>query len=558
MRYPVRSSLWIPLLVLTLLIIGFALWEQDRMSIKLQALARIQATELAAQLQEQIQQARSAEQILRETLDDQLFAAAWLAATRATRERDWSPLLQQGGVAHLAWFGTDGRLLGSTAPARLSGHLKAAIPATMFAGPLRERRLGIIDSEPASVYAVAVYSKGVGVVVAAIRAEEFKALRHGMGIGRAIRRAGERADVRYALLLDRDQILAASEHLPAWIQAEGDPRPSHQAEAVVAIPASQGGGFDCLVPLDGTGPPWLRVGLLSGPIADLERRGIIGLWLRTLSLLALALTLLAWLMSRLRVRELDRERIRVTEEVTRLAARKARDERIVALGHLASGMAHELRNPLNTVAMTAQRLELEYQPTEDLDGWTTLLGAMRGETRRMQRSIEQFLQVARPAKTQRQPHDMVKLLQEMITLQESQFKELGIELRTELDPVGLVDLDADQIRQALGNLLDNARRALELVSPGKRRLIVRLSGTSDQIELVVEDSGPGVPHELRFQVFDLYFTTRSDGTGMGLALAQRSAADHGGSLVCESSPLGGALFRFSMERHDHAASSVAG
>ncbi|HEB83682.1 MAG TPA: PAS domain-containing sensor histidine kinase, partial [Bacteroidetes bacterium] len=220
-------------------------------------------------------------------------------------------------------------------------------------------------------------------------------------------------------------------------------------------------------------------------------------------------------------------------------------QRLAAMGSLASGVAREIRNPLNTVTMAAQRLDREFTPVEDAEEYHRLLHSMRGESSRIERIIEEFLRFARPPELVLTLGSLEVALGELAETFRPSCEARGVRFEVDLQPVPEFPFDSDQVKQAALNLLRNALDAAP-DEGGIVRLVTRATENGAVIE--VEDNGPGIPEEERGRIFDLYFTTKPDGTGVGLAMVHRIAVEHGGRVEVDDSPLAGAAFRIMLTR----------
>ena len=207
-----------------------------------------------------------------------------------------------------------------------------------------------------------------------------------------------------------------------------------------------------------------------------------------------------------------------------------RRDRITAMGHLASGVAHEIRNPLNAISMIAQRLRAEFIPSKDKSEFTHLTTTLVNETGRINDIIGQFLQFARPVPLQKRPVDLAALVSEVATLLEPQAREKGVTLESHCSPVPELSADPDKLKSALLNLGQNSLEACD--SGGRIDLICGQAQKSIQIE--IRDNGRGIPEEIRERIFNLYFTTREGGTGVGLSIVQQIVSQHDGTIEVDS------------------------
>lgn len=231
----------------------------------------------------------------------------------------------------------------------------------------------------------------------------------------------------------------------------------------------------------------------------------------------------------------------------RLSEQRSEVERLAYVGTLAAGLAHEIRNPLNALAMQLELLE------EDVsDGAPELVTPRLQHIRKgltgVERTVHDFLTYATPGK--QQPR-MIDLAAEI-----GPFCQDAIQGSTEQRPVRMECLvapglmawcDPHALRQVLGNLISNAIRAQQKCA-GEGRIRIEASRVGQWIEILVDDAGGGVPREQQQRVFDCFYTTQSEGTGLGLPIARRLADMNGGQLQLDAnpSPLGGARFRLTL------------
>jgi signal transduction histidine kinase len=222
----------------------------------------------------------------------------------------------------------------------------------------------------------------------------------------------------------------------------------------------------------------------------------------------------------------------LSERHARAEAALRRRDRLAAMGELASGVAHEIRNPLNAIAMSLKRLRTEF-PAGDGDSGSDaeeLLDILDGQTRRIDATVQQFLDYARPRPLSRQPVELGRLLVDVGESTRALAESRGVSLEIEAPAATTVSLDADQVRQVLENLLRNAIEAT--AEGGGVTLAARRSG--DGVVIEVRDEGAGIAPEQLPRIFDLYFTTKPEGTGVGLAVSHQVVTAHGGTLEAES------------------------
>jgi len=214
-----------------------------------------------------------------------------------------------------------------------------------------------------------------------------------------------------------------------------------------------------------------------------------------------------------------------------------RRDRLAAMGELAASVAHEVRNPLNAIAMSVKRVRREFlgapaESEEERAELSELLGVMEAETQRINRTVQQFLDFARAPRLDAQPTDLAALVSALVESRRSLAKTRGVLLDTDVTEAGQAIADPDQLRQAVDNVLRNAVEA----TPSGGRVSVRATSTGGEHSIQVSDTGQGIEPEKLARIFDLYFTTKPDGTGVGLAVTQQIVSAHGGTVEVESRP----------------------
>jgi signal transduction histidine kinase len=241
-------------------------------------------------------------------------------------------------------------------------------------------------------------------------------------------------------------------------------------------------------------------------------------------------------------------RVLVSRDITDRVAQDERhihQERLAVIGEVASIMAHELNNPLAAISMFAQMMEDELPADSRL---REPVAVIRRNTESAKRAIREVLDYATAATPEVTSVDVHDVLGDVSRFLRPMRERAGVELAIERGPeTALVSGDEVQIRQIFVNLCMNAIQAMEGMG-GKVGIAIRESG--DHVEIDVADTGPGIPPEIRDQVFRPFFTTkpRGEGTGLGLPTARRIAEIHGGSLdLLESGPAG-TTFRVRLRR----------
>lgn len=223
--------------------------------------------------------------------------------------------------------------------------------------------------------------------------------------------------------------------------------------------------------------------------------------------------------------------LRDITELRQLREEVARSQRLAALGNLAAGLAHEIRNPLSSIKgfATYFRERLKDTPEDSRSA-----DIMVGEVDRLNRVITQLLELSRPAQPEAQRLEMVSLANEVIEIVTHRAQESGVKMIADIALAELaVQGDGDQLRQVLLNLFLNAIEAMETGGTVTVRLDRPPSGGA---RIVVADTGSGITAENLPHIFDPYFTTKPAGTGLGLAIVHKIIEAHGGDIHVASKP----------------------
>ncbi len=214
-------------------------------------------------------------------------------------------------------------------------------------------------------------------------------------------------------------------------------------------------------------------------------------------------------------------------EIKKLQDDLREKERFAAVGKVAAGVAHEIRNPLFGITSVAQIIARE---TSDDNPIRPLVQAMLSETTRLNRLVEDMLLYNRTVKLHRQPVDICSLIENVLEFHFAAIWEKGIDVASECPGLEMAMLDLNQIRQVFLNLLVNA---IDASRPGgKINISARISDST--IKITISDRGAGIPEADLPKVFDLFFTTKEKGTGIGLAICRKIIEDHGGTIAVKS------------------------
>ncbi len=230
-------------------------------------------------------------------------------------------------------------------------------------------------------------------------------------------------------------------------------------------------------------------------------------------------------------------------EVRRLRAAAERAERLAVLGRLAQGLAHEIRNPLGSIRGSVEMLrEAEGLGEED----RALMGIVLDEVERLNELVSTMLDVGRPTRPRTAWVDLAAMGEDLLRVAQAEAARQGVTLALVGHTQGELEAEADagQLRQVIWNLLKNAIQA----SPEGGVVTLGLSGDDARVRIEVADRGEGVEEALRERLFDMFYSGRSHGIGLGLALVKQIVEAHEGSVVVDETPGGGATFRVALPR----------
>ena len=386
-----------------------------------------------------------------------------------------------------------------------------------------------------------------GVIAVHADAEYLLNFRRESGLQRLIEELGKQPGVVEVSLLDRDFTVLASSDASAVGQREAGTLLREALESGIVKAQRQ----DCAgcevyhvvkpLALGDKRVGLIRLGLSTEALTSVTRQAQRGILWYSLGLLAVGVVGAAaifWMQAR------------HLAERQRLEAAVAHEQRLSALGNLAAGVAHEIRNPLNAISIGLQRLRLEFAPEAPEAGkeYTKLARIIEAEVARLNAIVEQFLTLARPLRLTLADEPLAPVLTEVLTLLSSQAAAQGVRLAEDGRLADArVRLDRRQLIHALMNILLNALQAMPKGGTlGVRAEVAAISGDGADAgtiaRITIADSGPGIAPEHLDRIFEPYFTTKENGTGLGLALTRRIILEHDGSIRAETVPDGGARF----------------
>lgn len=225
-------------------------------------------------------------------------------------------------------------------------------------------------------------------------------------------------------------------------------------------------------------------------------------------------------------------------------AEARRTERLAALGQLSAGLAHEVRNPLGVIKGSAEMLHQRLKSEEPLT--SELAGNISSEVNRLNALVTRFLDFARPSRLEKRPQDIPELVDRSVKAVHDRWPDAPVAVERQYAPnLPAVPVDAELCEQVFTNLLLNAYEALadrgghiRVAIAGGGNLSGAQVGSRNGVVIEIEDDGPGIPPELREQIFNPFFTTKKTGTGLGLSIVSKIVDDHGGWIRVAGHPGG--------------------
>lgn len=243
-----------------------------------------------------------------------------------------------------------------------------------------------------------------------------------------------------------------------------------------------------------------------------------------------------------RYRTLAEEFAETNRQLERAQSEARRSERLAALGQMSAGLAHEIRNPLGVIKGSAEMLTQKLRSADPLA--SELAGYISSEVNRLSLLVSRFLNFARPLQVEAHPQSLTALLDRALKSVAEQWKggEVTVENAYE-EGLPLVELDENLSEQAFANLVQNAYEAMGSKG-GTFRIEARRAKWNGRqgVEIRLQDSGPGVPPEMREQIFNPFVTTKETGVGLGLSIVSKIVDEHRGAIRLESGLKQGACF----------------
>ena len=228
--------------------------------------------------------------------------------------------------------------------------------------------------------------------------------------------------------------------------------------------------------------------------------------------------------------------------IVEMERRLDKAERLSALGQLAAGVAHEIRNPLNAVSMASQRLKRDFVPADEDKAreFQSLAGVIRDEIRRLNGIIEEFLTFSKSRRLEFHDYPVTDVLQKIVNLIREEATAKNIDIRTHWSTDGaVIPMDMDKLQQALLNIIKNAMESMD----GKGVIDITVTQkTKDKISVKVSDTGCGMTSNEVERIFSPEYTTKEKGLGLGLPLAHEIVRGHSGEILVFSEQGSGTTF----------------
>ena len=393
-----------------------------------------------------------------------------------------------------------------------------------------------------SAFGVAVGARSFpGIIAVHANADYIFNFEKAVGVQHQIEDLGRQSDSEFVSFLDSDLNVIAHTDRRRIGQQEKEPLvlKAKLDRQLFSQVVDSGGGKRYLevvkpVALDEDNLGFLKIGLSLGSMEVAWRNSVRAIVILGLAIVAAGILGMAAIFHNQQLH---------LQEVNALEIEVFHRERLSTLGNLAATVAHEIRNPLNTISMGLQSLKSEFQPTDDRDRYSRLTELMLGEVHRLNSIVEQFLSLARPLEIKPETLLVQDLLHELATLVQGEAQQSKVQIRV-VAPLILPPLKADReyLRQTLLNLILNGLQAM----PEGGTLTLEANTSKGNFLISVTDTGAGIAPENRPRIFEPYFTTKPKGSGLGLAITRRIIEAHGGTITFSSEAGQGCRFQIAL------------
>jgi signal transduction histidine kinase len=247
-----------------------------------------------------------------------------------------------------------------------------------------------------------------------------------------------------------------------------------------------------------------------------------------------------------RLQDLSEKLEETNRQLRRAEADARRAERLAALGQLSAGLAHEIRNPLGVIKGSADMLNRKVAGAEPLIA--ELAGYISSEVNRLNALVVRFLDFARPSKLELRPERITEIVDRACDAATASVPNSGVKIERQYSAhLPEIPVDPQLCEQVFVNLITNALQAMQSQEASSEKMVrlsiaPEVSNGEPGVGVIVEDSGPGVPPELREQIFNPFFTSKKDGVGLGLSIVAKIIDDHRGTIRLEDNSHHGARF----------------